>query len=117
MLGRDMTEPNTLFILAKWGLKVVDGVYETHMWILTEQEASMKYVSLHKSKADRAGKGGEIVKIRLATERAGNRVLHSTEYFPLRLLTRRCGGRIQARVVLLGVHQRIPGFNVQRGGR
>jgi hypothetical protein len=63
-----MTEPNTLFILAKWGLKVVEGVFETHLWILTEQEASMKYVSLHKSKAVRASKGGEIVNIRLATE-------------------------------------------------
>ena len=63
-----MTEPNTLFILAKWGLKVVDGVFETHMWILTDQDASMKYVSLHKSKANRASKGGEIVNIRLATE-------------------------------------------------
>ena len=63
-----MTEPNTLFILAKSGLKVVNDVFETHMWVLTEQEASMKYVSLHKSKADRASKGGEIVNIRLATE-------------------------------------------------
>jgi len=65
-----MTEPNTLFILAKWGLKEVSyGVFETHMWILTDQEASMEYVSLHnKSKAERAYKGGEIVNIRLATE-------------------------------------------------
>ena len=63
-----MTEPNTLFILAKWGLKVVGDVFETHMWILTEQDASMKYVSLHKSKSDRASKGGETVNIRLATE-------------------------------------------------
>ncbi len=65
-----MTEPNTLFILAKWGLKEVSyGVFESHMWILTDQEASMEYVSLHnKSKADRAYKGGEIVNIRLATE-------------------------------------------------
>ena len=63
-----MTEPNTLFILAKWGLKVVDNLFETHMWVLTDEEASMKYVSLHKSKSDRAGKGGEIVNIRLATE-------------------------------------------------
>ena len=70
MLGRDMTKPNTLFILAKWGLKEVSyGVFETHMWILTDQEASMEYVSLHnKSKADRARKGGEIVDVRLATE-------------------------------------------------
>jgi len=63
-----MTEPNTLFILAKWGLKVVDNLFETHMWVLTDEEASMKYVSLHKSKSDRASKGGEIVNIRLATE-------------------------------------------------
>jgi hypothetical protein len=63
-----MTEPNTLFILAKYGLKVVGDVFETHMWILTDQEASMKYVSLHKSKSDRASKGGEIVNVRLATE-------------------------------------------------
>jgi len=69
MLGRDMTEPNTLFILAKWGLKQVEyGVFETHMWILTDQEASMEYVSLHKSKANRASNGGEIVDVRLATE-------------------------------------------------
>ena len=63
-----MTEPNTLFILAKWGLKVVDRVFETHMWLLTKQDASMKYISLHKSKSDRAFKGGEIVNIRYATE-------------------------------------------------
>ncbi len=63
-----MTEPNTLFILAKWGLKVVDDLFESHMWVLTDQEASMKYVSLHKSKSDRASKGGEIVNVRLATE-------------------------------------------------
>jgi|FLMP01.2.fsa_nt_emb hypothetical protein len=63
-----MTEPNTLFILAKCGLKVVGDVFESHMWILTDEEASMKYVSLHKSKSDRASKGGEIVNIRLATE-------------------------------------------------
>ena len=64
-----MTEPNTLFILAKWRLKQVDyGVFETHMWILSDQEASMEYVSLHKTKADRASNGGEIVDVRLATE-------------------------------------------------
>jgi len=63
-----MTEPNTLFILAKWGLKVVDGIFETHMWLLNEQEESMNYVSLHKTKSDRAYKGGEIVNIRLPSE-------------------------------------------------
>ena len=64
-----MTKPNTLFILAKWGLKkVVDNIFETHMWILTDQDESMDYVSLHKSKANRASKGGKIVDIRLATK-------------------------------------------------
>ena len=34
-----MTEPNTLFILAKWGLKVVGDLFETHLWVLTYEEA------------------------------------------------------------------------------
>ena len=48
-----MKENNTLFILAKWGLKSIrhSGIFESHMWILTDEETSMKYVSLHKSKA------------------------------------------------------------------
>lgn len=62
-----MPESNTLFILARWGLKVVDGMFESHVWILSDIEASMKYVSLHKSKADRATKGGEIIEVRHAT--------------------------------------------------
>ena len=68
MLGRDMTEPNTLFILAKWGLKQVEyGVFESHMWNLTDQEASMEFVSLHQTKEDRASNGGEFINFRLAT--------------------------------------------------
>ena len=62
-----METANTLFILAKWGLKVVNGVFESHMWLLDDHETSMKYISLHKSKANRATKGGEIINIRCAT--------------------------------------------------
>ena len=55
-----MNQPNTLFLLARYGLKMVDssGVLESHMWLIDEHESSMKYISLHKSKADRAIKGG-----------------------------------------------------------
>ncbi len=65
-----MDHPNTLFLLARYGLKMVDnsGVLESHMWLIDQQESSMKYISLHKSKADRAVKGGEIIDIREATD-------------------------------------------------
>ncbi len=65
-----MSRSNTLFILAKMGLKVADksGVFESHMWLLDDHEESMEYVSLHKSKADRAYKGGRIIEVRLATD-------------------------------------------------
>ena len=65
-----MDQPNTLFLLARYGLKMVDksGVLESHMWLIDEYESSMRYVSLHKSKADRAIKGGEILDIREATD-------------------------------------------------
>jgi hypothetical protein len=65
-----MSENNTLFIMTKYGLKVVDksGIFESHMWLLNDMESSMKYVSLHKSKSDRAYRGGEILEIREATE-------------------------------------------------
>ena len=61
-----MTSPNTLFILSKLSLKLIDkkGICESSMWLLTEDEESMKYLSLHKSKSDRAYKGGEILSIR-----------------------------------------------------
>ncbi len=65
-----MTSPNTLFILSKHGLKLIDkkGICESRMWLLTEDEEKMKYISLHKSKSDRAYKGGEILSIREATD-------------------------------------------------
>ena len=65
-----VSENNTLFILTKYGLKVgaEPGLFESHMWLLTESEASMQYVSLHKSKSDRAYRGGEIIDIRDATD-------------------------------------------------
>ena len=64
-----MSEPNTLFILAKWGLKTdKSGIFESHMWLLNKQEESMEFVSLHKSKAKRASKGGRIIEVRLATD-------------------------------------------------
>ena len=65
-----MGNPNTLFILAKWGLKRGDkkGELESHMWLLDKDQESMKYVSLHKTKADRATKGGKIIEIRTASD-------------------------------------------------
>ena len=65
-----MSQPNTLFILAKMGLKDTDksGIFESHMWRLDGHEESMEYVSLHKSKADRAYIGGRIIEVRLAID-------------------------------------------------
>ena len=64
-----MNQPNTLFILANWGLKTdKSGIFESHMWLLNEQEESMKFVSLHKSKGKRSYKGGKIIEIRSASE-------------------------------------------------
>jgi len=67
---RIMSQPNTLFIIAKMGVKDIDksGIFESHMWLLDDHEESMKYVSLHKCKADRAYMGGRIIKVRLATD-------------------------------------------------
>ena len=66
---RIMSEPNTLFIIAKMGVKPIDksGVFESHMWLLNACEGSMKYVSLHRSKNDPAYIGGKITRVRLAT--------------------------------------------------
>jgi len=63
-----MEEPNTLFLLSKFGLKKIDGnLFESHMWLIKPDEESLKYISLHKSKTIRAWKGGEITEIRAAT--------------------------------------------------
>ncbi len=63
-----MSQSNTLFILANWGLKVnKDNKLESHMWLLNNQEVAMDFVSFHKSKSERAYKGGRIIDIRSAT--------------------------------------------------
>ena len=64
-----MNEENTLFLLARFGVKMgkEHGCLESRMWLLEPNEIDMKYVSLHKTKADRAYKGGEIVDILDAT--------------------------------------------------
>ncbi|RLU00981.1 hypothetical protein [Ketobacter sp.] len=61
-----MPVPNTLFLIAKHGLEKGSepGLLESWMWNLTSEDESMSYVSLHKSKSDRAYKGGCIVEIR-----------------------------------------------------
>ena len=63
-------EPNTLFLISRHGLLPgkSKGLLESWMWNLTPEEESMKFLSLHRSKSERAYKGGEIVSVRLATE-------------------------------------------------
>ena len=63
-----MCEPNTLFLIASFGVKEIDksGVFESHMWLLNDHEESMKYVSLHMSRAEDAYMGGKIIDVRLA---------------------------------------------------
>ena len=65
-----MSNPNTLFLIAKHGLNKGSkpGLLETWMWNLTTEDESMSYVSLHKSKSDRASKGGRIIEIRQAND-------------------------------------------------
>ena len=65
-----MGSPNTLFLLYKHGLRLIDkkGVCESGIWLLTDEERQMEYLSLHRSKSDRAYKGGKILEIRDATE-------------------------------------------------
>ncbi len=65
-----MSSPNTLFLLYKHGLKLIDktGICESGLWLLSEEEQQMAYLSLHRSKSDRAYKGGKILEYRDATE-------------------------------------------------
>jgi hypothetical protein len=65
-----MQQPNTLFLIAKFGLKGTDkvGVLESHMWLLDPADITMENVSFHKSKSDRAYKGGKILGFRDATD-------------------------------------------------
>ena len=60
---------NTLFIIAEFGLKSISkNIFESHMWILSQYEESMKYISLHYAKKQPSYEGGEIIEIRLATD-------------------------------------------------
>lgn len=65
-----MSEHNTLFLLCRFGISMGEeyGTMESRMWLLTPKELSMKYVSFHKTKSDRAYRGGEIIDIRDVTE-------------------------------------------------
>jgi len=65
-----MQQPNTLFLIARFGLKGTDkvGVLESHMWLLDPADIAMENVSFHKSKSDRAYKGGKILGFRDATD-------------------------------------------------
>lgn len=60
---------NTLFLIARFGLKGTStkGLLESWMWSLQALDYDMKYVSFHKTKADRAYKGGKIVGFRKPT--------------------------------------------------
>lgn len=44
------------------------GVLESWMWNLSHREEKMSYISLHKSKNDRAHKGGKIIGLRDASK-------------------------------------------------
>jgi hypothetical protein len=65
-----MSSANTLFLLYKHGLKLIDkkGVCESGLWQLTDEEQQMPCLSLHRSKSDRAYKGGKILDIREAND-------------------------------------------------
>ena len=65
-----MQKSNTLFLVARFGLKGTDnvGVLESHMWLLDPVDITMENVSFHKSKSDRAYKGGKILGFRDATD-------------------------------------------------
>jgi hypothetical protein len=60
---------NTLFIIAKMGVKPISktGRFESHMWLLTDEEASMEQISLHREKSERAYRGGTITEVRDAS--------------------------------------------------
>lgn len=65
-----MDKDNTLFLIARFGLKMTTekGILESWMWILDPPDSSMKYVSFHKTKSDRAYKGGELIGTRDPSE-------------------------------------------------
>jgi hypothetical protein len=61
---------NTLFLIAKHGLRVgaEPGLLESWMWNLSVEDRRMAFLSLHKSKSDRANRGGSIVGTREASD-------------------------------------------------
>ena len=61
-----MSQPNTVFLIARFGLKGtgITGILESWMWILDPLDFEMKHVSFHKTKSGRAYKGGEILGFR-----------------------------------------------------
>lgn len=65
-----MSEANTLFLLARFGLKPSKdkGVLESWMWTLTEDESRMEFVSFHKTKSDLSKMGGTILGFREPTQ-------------------------------------------------
>jgi len=65
-----MSEENTLFIIARFGIYPTDtlGIQKSMMWLLTSEDETMKYVSFHRSKSSRAYRGGKIISISEATE-------------------------------------------------
>lgn len=64
-----MNKPNTLYLLAEYGLHGTGtiGILESWMWILDPPDFGMMYISFHRAKSERAYKGGEILDIRNAT--------------------------------------------------
>lgn len=65
-----MTTANTLFLIAKHGLNMSEdeGCLELWMWNLSIDERQMQFLSMHRSKSERAYRGGKIQRIRAATE-------------------------------------------------
>lgn len=64
-----MNSDNTLFLIARFGLKrsATKGILESWMWILDPADKRMEYISFHMTKSDRAKKGGKIIDYREPT--------------------------------------------------
>ena len=61
---------NTLFLIARFGIYSTDtrGIFKSMMWLLTEEEEKMEYISFHREKSSRAYQGGRIISTRGVTE-------------------------------------------------
>mgnify|MGYP003382035343 CR=1 FL=1 len=101
-----MKEPNTLFLISRFGLKSSDtkGLNESWMWVLEPKDSEMKYVSFHKTKSNRASMGGKIIEFRKPTEEEYE--LHQEE------MRKRDEGQMKSRDERRIIcWQRIPGWN------